>query len=221
MDKIYDSPIFSGLTRVEVDALLDDRSRVVSYKEGELIAVQGAVYHSFLIVDRGVVRGEMTSDAGNSVVIEEIAAPRAIAPAIIFATENILPVTVIAVTDTDIVLIKSNDFTAMMQLDYRVLHNFVRSISDRSKFLSDRVRAMSFGAIKNKLANYLLKQMKQRQEVEFDIPHTHQELADMFGVTRPSLSRAIGQIAETGILMSHKSHFKIIDKKRLMEIAVK
>ena len=221
MNKVYNSPIFSGLTIIEIDLLLNGRHSVTNYKAGELIALQGSIYHSLLIIDKGVVRGEMSSLAGNSIVIEEIEAPRIIAPAIIFASDNRFPVTVTAVNDADIVSIKESDFTKMMQADHRILHNFVRSISDRNKFLSDRVRTMSFGTIKSKIANYLLSQIKQKQNSEFDIPHTQQELADMFGVTRPALSRAISQIAETGILISHKNHFVIRDKDKLKETAAK
>ena len=221
MNKVYNSPIFSGLTIIEIDLLLNGRHSVTNYKAGELIALQGSIYHSLLIIDKGVVRGEMSSLAGNSIVIEEIEAPRIIAPAIIFASDNRFPVTVTAVNDADIVSIKESDFTKMMQVDHRILHNFVRSISDRNKFLSDRVRTMSFGTIKSKIANYLLSQIKQKQNSEFDIPHTQQELADMFGVTRPALSRAISQIAETGILISHKNHFIIRDEDKLKETAAK
>ncbi len=221
MNKVYNSPIFNGLTTIEIDLLLNGRHSVTNYKAGELIALQGSIYHSLLIIDKGVVRGEMSSLAGNSIVIEEIEAPRIIAPAIIFASDNRFPVTVTAVNDADIVSIKESDFTKMMQADHRILHNFVRSISDRNKFLSDRVRTMSFGTIKSKIANYLLSQIKQKQNSEFDIPHTQQELADMFGVTRPALSRAISQIAETGILISHKNHFVIRDEDKLKETAAK
>ena len=221
MDKIYNSPIFNGLKRAEVDILLNGRHKITNYKAGELIAIQGSIYHSLLIIKRGTVRGEMSSFTGVSIVIEEIEAPRIIAPAIIFASDNHFPVTVIAVTNVDIVSINESDFTYIMQSDYRILHNFVRSISDRNKFLSEKVRTMSFGTIKSKIANYLLSQFKQKQSLEFDIPHTQQELADMFGVTRPALSRAINQITETGILTSHKNHFVIKDEMRLKEISVK
>lgn len=220
MNKIYNSPIFKGLTELEIDLLLDKRHSVATYKTGEIVAIQGSHYNNLLIIDSGVVRGEMASSTGNSVIIEDIEAPRVIAPAIIFASDNRFPVTVIAITDADIVSIKLSDFINIMQSDYRVLHNFLCSISDRNKFLSERIQSMSFGTIKSKLANYLLKQIKQKQNIEFNISHTHQELADMFGVTRPALSRAISQIAETGAIVSHKSHFKIIDEAKLKEIAI-
>lgn len=215
MEGIYKCPLFSGLEPQEVDRLLEDKYRMTHYNAGELIASGGDRYRMLLIVDRGAVRGEMTNFAGDRVVIEEIAAPRPIAPAILYATDYQLPVNVIAVTETAVIGISVENFTRILQSDIRVLHNFMRSISDRSKFLSDRVRLLRFGTIKSKLARYLLERRQQYKRTEFDIPHTHQELADMFGVTRPALSRAIGRLADAGAVKSHKNHFRILNEEKL------
>ncbi|MFV0398548.1 MAG: Crp/Fnr family transcriptional regulator [Bacteroidales bacterium] len=215
MKGIYKSQLFVGLNPEEVDALLAGRITIRHYVPGDIIFLQGDRYRTLLIVDSGVVRGEMTNFAGDRVVIEEIEAPRPIAPAIIYASQNILPVDVIAVTETQIAEIMISDFTAILQADARVLHNFLRSISDRSKFLSDRVRMLRFGTIKSKLAGYLLEQMQGAKSTTFTIPHTQQELADIFGVTRPALSRAIGQLAEEGLLVSDKKAFTVLNPNRL------
>ena len=94
----------------------------------------------------------------------------------------------------------------------------MQSMSDRSKFLSDRVRMLRFGTIKSKLAGYLLEQAQRNNSLIFDIPHTHQELADLFGVSRPALSRVLGQIAETGMTTSRKNHFQINDRNHLLRL---
>ena len=218
MEGVYQSAIFKGMEPEEIDVLLCGTFRLKHYKAGETIAFQGDCYRTLMILDVGTVRGEMTNYAGDCVVIEEIAAPRSIAPAILYASDNTLPVDVVTITDTDVVSIHRDDFTHILQADTRVLHNFMQSMSDRSKFLSDRVRLLRFGTIKSKLAGYLLEQIQQNKRLEFDIPRTHQELADMFGVTRPALSRAVGQIAEAGIITSRKNHFQINDREKLVQL---
>ncbi|MFR3550144.1 MAG: Crp/Fnr family transcriptional regulator [Coprobacter sp.] len=77
---------------------------------------------------------------------------------------------------------------------------------------------LRFGTIKSKLAGYLLEQMQHNNSSEFDIVHTQQELADIFGVTRPALSRALSQIIETRIINSKNKHFRINDKDKLIAI---
>lgn len=218
MKGIYNCPLFKGLQPEELNRLLDGKFHRKSYEAGKVIAFQGDNYRSLLIVDQGTVRGEMINFAGDHIVIEEIASPRSIAPAILYATDNTLPVDVVAVTDTEIISIHRNDFTCMLQTEIKVLHNFMQSMSDRSKFLSDRIHMLRFGTIKSKLAGYLLEQAQRTNNIEFDIPHTHQELADLFGVSRPALSRVLGQIAATGIITSRKKHFQINDQLQLIRL---
>lgn len=217
MKNIYRCPLFKDIPEPEVDLLLNGIARMKHYAAGEIVAIQGTQYKSLLIIDDGMVRGEMTNNAGDVVVIEEIAAPRIIAPAFIFASDNRLPVNVVAVSSTDMVSIALFDFMHMLQNNSQVLTNFIRSMSDRSKFLSDRVRMLRFGTIKSKLASYLLEQRDFNGTDAFMIPHTHQELADMFGVTRPALSRALGQLMDEGGIEGHKNQIRIVNKQILLD----
>ncbi|MEJ1730100.1 helix-turn-helix domain-containing protein, partial [Escherichia coli] len=88
-----------------------------------------------------------------------------------------------------------------MREEGRILENTLRSISDRNHFLSERYRMLRFGTIKSKLKAYFLEQMQGKGNGTCTIPHTQQELADMFGVTRPALSRAIRQLEDSGIII--------------------
>ena len=151
-NRIYKCPILAGLNREEIDKLLNGKFQTKRYSTGEIVSFQGGHYHSLLSVDKGTVRGEMINFAGDRVVIEEITSPRPIAPAILYATDNHLPVDVVAIKDTKVLSIPKNNFTCILQTDTRVLHNFMQNMSDRSKFLSDRVRMLRFGTIKSKLA---------------------------------------------------------------------
>lgn len=212
---IYNSPLFQGLTPSETDALLANRHRVLYYKAGDIIALQGTPYKSLYIIAEGCVRGEMTNPAGERIVIEEISSPRSIAPAFLYATDNTLPVDVIAETDTMIYAIPIQNFTVILQQDIRLLTNFIRSMSDRSRFLSERVRLLRFGTIKSKLGHYLLEQIQRNKSNDLYLPHTHQELADLFGVTRPALSRAMAQLTEENIIIAHKNHIIISAPEKL------
>ena len=200
MDKIYNATLFEGLDKEFIDMLLGHTCRIRSYAAGELVALQGAVYISLFIVEEGLLRTEMTDPEGTKVVVEEIAASRAVAPAFLFAENNKLPVSVFAVQPSVIVDISRNHLVEMMQKNQRVLENYLKEISNRSRFLSERLRLTTFGTIKSKLKSYFLEMSNKNKDTLFTIPHTHQELADMFGVTRPALTRAIRQLEESGTI---------------------
>jgi len=216
MSKLEFCPLFRGLTATETEVLLDGQYVVKNYAPGELIALQASRYESLLIVSEGLVRGEMTDSLGRSTLIEEIQVPRAIAPAFLYATENRLPVSIIASTQTEITAIHRQRFTLMMQEDVRLLTNYLQSMADRSRFLSDKLRMQRFGSIKSKLARYVLEISQRQQTEKFIIPHTQQELADIFGVTRPSLARCLEQMEKEGGLSSKGKNFEIVNRKRLL-----
>jgi len=216
MSKIFLCPLFKGLSESETENLLDGCFTVRQFEAGALIATQGNRYDALMIVTEGLVRGEMTDSLGRSTVIEEIAAPRVIAPAFLYATENRLPVSIIAEMKTEIMVIHRSHFTAMMQKDARLLTNYLQSMADRSRFLSDKLRMQRFGTIKSKFSKYLLEMAQSQHSMDFTIPHTQQELADIFGVTRPALARCIGQMTDQGILDSNKKQFRILNRNKLL-----
>ena len=223
MSKLHLCPLFKGLSPVEIDDLLSDRFDVKTYRPGELVALQGSLSDQLLIVAEGLVRGEMTDALGRSTLIEEISAPRAVAPAFLYATENRLPVAVVAAVSTEIVCIRRSHFTAMMQQDARLLTNYLQSMADRSRFLSEKLRMQRFGTIKSKLARYLLELSQrlangQQPLTAFELPHTQQQLADMFGVTRPALARALKQLETAGLIQSKGKHVSQLDRKGLMKL---
>ncbi|NLA15334.1 MAG: Crp/Fnr family transcriptional regulator [Bacteroidales bacterium] len=200
MKKLYSAALFEGLDNEFIDLLLDNKYRIRSYAVGEVVALQGDVYKSLLIVEEGLLKAEMIDMEGTKMVVEEIAAFRAVAPAFLFAKNNNLPVSIFAIKPSVIVSISKMHLVEMMQKNQRVLENYLREISDRSRFLSERLRLMTFGTIKSKLMNYFISLTKDHNCEPFTIPHTHQELADMFGVTRPALTRAIKQLEESSLI---------------------
>ena len=217
MSKLNQCPLFKGMSPEEINHLLGGRYDVKTYRTGELIALQSSLYDQLLIVTEGSVRGEMTDELGRSTLIEVIQAPRTIAPAFLYATENRLPVAIIAGETTEITAIRRSQFTSMMQQDARLLTNYLNSMADRSRFLSEKLRMQRFGTIKSKLAKYLLEQSQRQSKTEFTIPHTQQELADLFGVTRPALARVLKHLEDEQLILAKSKHFSLLNKKGLLD----
>jgi len=201
MEEMYHSVLFRGVDRHSLENLLDGKCRVRDFSKGETIALQDQPYKSLFIVEKGILRAEMTNREGLKAVIEDIQAPRAVAPSFLFASKNRLPVTLTALTDSTVVYIPRNVLLWLMKKDARILENLLNSISDRCFFLSERVRLLQFGTIKSKLQSYFMEQKHNSGSAEFTIPNTQQELADIFGVTRPALSRAIKQMEQAGTII--------------------
>ena len=215
MKALTQCPLFKDIPYEEINKLVGEGFGIRQFKENEIIVSQGSVYSTLLIIMEGEIVGEMNDFSGKTVVIETINAPNLIAPAILYCEQNKIPVNVVAKTDVKVLPISREDLSHILQSNIKVLNNFLRLISERSKFLSDKVRLLRFGTIKSKFSGYLLDLYSRRQTLNFTIEHSQQELADMFGVSRPALAKTIGQMIDEGLIWSSSKEYKILNLKEL------
>lgn len=209
------SPLFKGLDSLEIASVLSVVScRIKKYTSGSVISQSNETVTSLMLVIKGFVKGEMADYAGRMIKIEDIPAPGALAPAFMFGANNRFPVDIIAGSDCELLMIEKNEFLKLLRRNDTILINFLDMISNRSQFLSDKIKFLNFKTIKGKLAYYfLLKAGKDHASVQLDMTQT--ELADYFGVARPSVGRALGEMEKEGYIEAHGKNIRLLDKKGL------
>ncbi len=208
-------PVFKGLSEDEAEALFSTiPKRIRKIRAGAVIALSGETVRSLMIVMSGLVKGEMVDYAGRTIKIENIPAPGALAPAFIFGARNRFPVNVIAVTDTELFVIDKQDFLKLLENNEKILVNFLNLISNRSQFLSEKIKFLSFKTIRGKLAQYILQQAGEGvSSVRMDM--TRNDLAEFFGVARPSISRVLRELEDEDYVEVRGKDIRIIDRKKL------
>lgn len=211
-------PLFIGLSLDQILELLNGQFKILAFKNGDLVLAQGEVFNHVYIIKKGRVSAEMLDTMGRNTTIEELDPSRIIAPAFLFATKNRVPVDVIARMETLIIRISKEKLMEMMQKELIILQNYLNIVANRAFFLSERIRSFRFGTIKSKWANYLLEQAQINNDTIFQIPHSQQELADLFGVTRPAVGKALSQLIEMGVVQSDRKYFRIMNIQLLQKI---
>jgi len=209
------SPLFQGIPDEECRALFSKIHYQVRKFEKDAVVVQGGEEVSNLfVVLSGSVRGDMIDYSGKTVKIEDIEAPRPLAAAFLFGKENKFPVTVTANKKAELLAIPVVEFLKLLQLNTRLLRNYLNSISTRAQFLSQKLNFLSFKTIKEKVAHFLLQQAGDLYH-SFELKNTQQQLAELFGVTRPSLARVLGDMQNENLIKIEKKTVTLLDKERL------
>lgn len=217
-DILTGSPLFKGLPLTDIKSVLSEvPHNLRKFNSGSLIAQSGEQVNSLMIVTSGLVKAEMVDYTGRIIKIEDIPAPGAIAPAFMFGNMNRFPVNVIAVPDTELLTIEKSDFLKLLKNNDIILVNFLNMISNRSRFLSDKIKFLNFKTIKSKLAMYIL-ELAGETKVEVKLDRTQTDLADYFGVARPSVARALGELEEMGIISTHGKYIKLLRKEKLADL---
>ena len=213
---LVNNPLFRGITPERLFADLEEISfHTRSYKKGEILAQQGAVCNRLVILTKGSVRGEMIDYSGRLIKVEDIAAPRAIAPLFLFGEENRYPVEVTANEPTEVIELPKS---SLFRKNEQFLENYMNLSANYARTLSDKLFFMSFKTIRQKLASYLLRLYKQQQQTHITLDRSQQELSDYFGVSRPSLARELAHMQEDGLLIADRKHITILQKEELVRL---
>jgi CRP-like cAMP-binding protein len=213
------SVLFRGIPPEDIREIFSDIFfQVKEYPANSIISYQKEPVESLMIVLEGKVRGEMIDFSGRVIVIEEIESSRPLAPAFLFGEYNFFPVNIISQECSKILKIPKYEFIKMMQKSNILLTNFMDIISERAQFLSQKLKFLSFHSIKGKLAYYILDLSKDNQSQKIILPFTQSKLADLFGVTRPSLGRAMRELHNDGLIKSNGKNIEILKPKDLNDL---
>lgn len=213
-------PVCSKLNIDDEEAFLYNLKCTINiYQKHDLIIRQGDVCDALYMLTSGSVKTEMITENGNILGIEIIKAPRPLAPAFVFSDNNRFPVDVTALEEIEIMKIPKAEIMRLMTTNPDFMSSFMTHNANRTQFLTNRLQLLSIKTIKGKLAHFLLENSLGDGK-SFEINRNQTELADFFGVARPSLARSLSEIVQEGLISINKKEYAVLNSKGLRELLV-
>jgi CRP-like cAMP-binding protein len=217
-DDLFLCPICKKIPVNERETFLETLDfKTKFFKKGEWIAQQGDTVTALYILLKGSVKAEMVSEAGTVLNIETIHAPNPLAPAFLFSENNKFPVDVVALEECEIIVVSKDAVMKQLTCNETFLQGFMTFNSNRTHFLSDRLKFLSTKTIKGKLAQYIL---ARTTNMDFVLEMSQTALAEYFGVARPSLSRSLSEMIDDGVISLKGKNGKIHHLEKLKELIV-
>ncbi len=208
--------LFRNMPVNEIEDLLKGNGyHIIKFQKDTVIKLQGDDYNNLYIVMNGTVSSEISDPSGKRVKLEIFTKSSIIAPGIIFAVDNALPVTITAETDCNLLSISKETVISILQTNRIFLVNYLSTIGNKINILAEKIRLFQFNSIQQKIAGYLLNLYKKQDSSTVIIPYTRENLADFFGVARPSLSRELSRMSEAGIIDIDGKKIKLLKKTAL------
>nr|WP_307775392.1 Crp/Fnr family transcriptional regulator [uncultured Cetobacterium sp.] len=205
--------LFDGIEKKDKEKLIDKfKIEKIFYKKGEVIFFRNDDLDGMTIIISGKAGAEMLKESGEVKKIEDLFAGDIIASAFIFGDQNFIPVDLVAITDVEVLHINKKNLINLFSDNKKILENFLNDISNKTQFLSKKIwKSFNTKTIKEKIDDYILEN-SVGEYVEFK--HSIKELSEIFEVTRPSLSRVIGEYIEKNRLEKiGRNKYKILDKE--------
>jgi len=187
------------------------------FRKGDLLFHQGDLCKYLYLLTKGAVKAEMVAEDGSLLTIEIIRAPHPLAPAFLFAENNRFPVDATTIEDSELLLIPKESVMKLLATNEGFLSSYLSFNAGKTQFLSNKLQILSVKTIKGKLAQYLLEKAKSGNQI-ISLDKNQTELAEFFGVARPSLSRSLSEMASDGLIRIGKKQITILDINRLKKM---
>jgi len=207
--------LFAGLGAEEVESLVYRLNGVrKTYGKGETLVHAGLEATRLMVVVSGRLH-VYEEKSGHQVLIREIGVGEVLGLWILNVPEvNCWPGTVVAAEDSEVL---SLSMAIARRLAQEADREIARLAVNSSKILSRelfrtwrKLTVMDAPTIESRIKAYLsLLDNETGRTGHVKIPFDRERMAEYFGVTRPALSRTLGQLRDRGLLSWRKNDFTI------------
>lgn len=181
------------------------------YTSKSIIRLSGDISKRLGILLKGEAIIEHINSEGHLMTVASFKRGDTIGGNRMFADDNAFPMTISAKEDTEILFIDKEVVLKLCQEDRTFLEYFLKDIANKSDILSRRIKSLKFLSIEEQIIAFLKKQMALEDSPIFDIKISKKEWAELMGVQRTSLSRALQKMKKKGWLLYKNHHFELLD----------
>jgi CRP/FNR family transcriptional regulator, cyclic AMP receptor protein len=213
--------LLSNLSQPELQTLASRTVRKL-FSAGELLFSEGEPCNGLHIIARGKVRLFKTSVNGREQVLSLNVSGESVAEIPVF-DGGPYPASAVAIEDTEIAFISRRDFNAYCLEHPEVSLKVLTVVGARLRHLVGIIEELSFTTIRQRLISTLLKLAqsegrKTARGIEFQLPASHQELANQLGTVRELISRNLMRLQAEGLLDVDARQIVVKDVKGLSSL---
>lgn len=218
MDICRQCSLFRDSNPAVIEKILS-RYRISPIKvhKGKSVALSGENYDKLMVIISGSLAAEMRGISGKTVRIETLPAGSAVATAVLFASDAVLPVCLTADEETHILNIPREAVLDLCSADRDFLKHYLGDMGDKVQFLAEKIRLFQFTTIRQKLIGHLLSSRQRHNRNSFRLSFSREALAEIMGVTRPSLSREFSNLVKEELISVSGRELTILDPESLKE----
>ena len=207
--------LFRGIEEDELSSMLACLGGTARrFPKGSTILRAGEPVRQMGVVLSGQVQVSREDADGGRILMAAIPPGGIFAEAFACARAELLPVTVIASEDSNILLMDCSKLLTpcsnLCRFHTQLVSNLMEILAQKNIFLSQKLEHLSKRTLREKLLSYLWEQAAECGARTFTIPFDRQALADYLCADRSALSREIGKLQREGVLNAERSRFTLL-----------
>ena len=212
-DKVSKIPLFEDIAHEHLEEILRCLSaKRVSYKKGEIIVQMRDKPDFIACLLDGTTRAIREEPDGRVSLIYYQSEPAIFNLMCIYARLDGSPITALAVTDCEILLLDPVKLITpcdlKCDLHMQIIRNFIYSFASKTHEAILLIGTLSKGSIRDKILRFLNEIGKG--EMQFTIPYSREEMAHYLGITRTALSNELRRMRDDGVLRWRRNEFELL-----------
>jgi CRP-like cAMP-binding protein len=216
-DVVMRAPLFKAMGPTISHTMIGNRS-ARSYARGEAIFEQGATADGFFCVIEGWAKLYRLREDGEEVVVAIFSAGETFAEVAMFLGGR-YPASCEAVSPSRILKIDAASLRSAVLAEPQLAFDMLAAASMRLRQLVDEIEQLKARSAPQRIADFFVKQAEATSgPARIALPYEKALIASRLGMKPESFSRALGKLAELGVIVERDS-VSIPDVERLAAFA--
>ncbi len=213
-------PIFSDLP-AETLTMIEKIGTKKMYKKNDVVLMEEEAGTALFVIVKGKVKVTRSSNDGREVILTILSESD------FFGEMAILDgltrsATVTAIEDSELFLIQRNDFLNLIREFPEISISLLQELTKRLRAADAKIKALSLKDAEGKVATVILQLADdigkiKHGKVEIEKLPLQQDLANMAGTSRETISRTLHSFAKKGLIELDGSKLSILDYEKFKE----
>jgi CRP/FNR family transcriptional regulator len=219
IDLIRRVPLFATLSEVEFKTL-ENIFQIKTYRKNQVIFMEEETGNYMYIVLAGKVKVTKATSGGKETILA-IHQPGDFFGEMALLDGKTSPATVSAMEDCRIATIYHSDFQRLLMSNEKVVRQIIQVLCTRLRQVWSQVQDLSYRTADDRIRAGIL-QLSRKHGVQdargiiINLKITHQELAELVGTSRETVTRTLARLQKKGVLQLDNRRIILLKPKDLM-----
>jgi CRP/FNR family transcriptional regulator, cyclic AMP receptor protein len=212
-DFLASVPMFSGLQRDEL-LKFAELTRERTYPKGSVILFQGDPGDSLYVLRQGRAKVVLIGEDGREVILG-VLEPGAHFGELALIDDQPRSAHVIAMEDSQLLILRREDFRRRVEANPSVAWALLTELSRRLRRADQKIGGLVLLDVPGRISRLLLDLSAESTNGMIEKPLTHQTIAQMIGASRETVSRAMKEFQEEGLIRVERRRIAVANRDAL------
>ncbi|MGD0565837.1 MAG: Crp/Fnr family transcriptional regulator [Candidatus Goldiibacteriota bacterium] len=196
-------------------SMIAQESRENKFRKGDIIFSEGDSGETLHIIKSGKVKITKYTKEGKTKTLAILKEKDSFGEMAIL-TRDARSATVEALMDVVTISLSKENFIQLIKQEPSIPMQIIKTLSQRLARADRDIKNMALGDARSRVACVLMDLKDDLQTMKL----THQDIADLAGLTRETTTRTLTQLEADDIIAVNNRQFKIIDNEKMKELTI-